>query len=165
MVEDARFEDGDQGPLRLQILDDADLRVLGALVQDAVFPITEMTWQPAKRRFAILLNRFRWEDGEEAEKQHRGYERVQALLVVEGVLKVASNGINRRDKGMILSLLDVTFTAAKDPAEAPAGRLELVLAGDGAIALDVECLDITLSDVTRPYLAPSRAMPDHGKEE
>jgi hypothetical protein len=37
----------------------------------------------------------------------------------------------------------------------------LVLAGDGAIRASVECLDVTLKDVTRPYLAPSRHMPKH----
>ncbi len=31
----------------------------------------------------------------------------------------------------------------------------LTLAGDGAIALEVEALDVTLKDVTRPYIAPS----------
>ena len=34
-------------------------------------------------------------------------------------------------------------------------------AGDGAIGLDVETLDVTLKDVTRPYVAPSRKIPDH----
>jgi hypothetical protein len=42
------------------------------------------------------------------------------------------------------------------------GRLTLVLAGDGAVALDVEALDLRLEDVTKPYLAPSRRSPDHG---
>jgi hypothetical protein len=35
------------------------------------------------------------------------------------------------------------------------------LAGDGAIALDVEALDIRLDDVTRPYRAPSGKVPHH----
>jgi hypothetical protein len=41
------------------------------------------------------------------------------------------------------------------------GVLTLVLAGDGAVALEVEALDVTLQDVTRPYLAPSGKAPDH----
>jgi hypothetical protein len=36
--------------------------VLSPLVQDAVFPVTEMHGTRAERRFAVLLNRFRWED-------------------------------------------------------------------------------------------------------
>ena len=36
------------------------------------------------------------------------------------------------------------------------------LLGPGAVALDVEALDLRLEDVTKPYLAPSRRSPDHG---
>ncbi|NOX73575.1 MAG: DUF2948 family protein [Alphaproteobacteria bacterium] len=157
MVEDASFADGGEQPLRLQALDGDDLQVLSSLVQDAVFPMAEMQWQPAKRRFALLLNRFRWEDRERAESQSRKFERVQCLLVVDGVLKVASSGIDRGDKDMILSLMSVGFEAGEDGA----GELTLTLAGDGALALDVEMLDISLQDVTRPYRAPSGHAPNH----
>jgi len=37
----------------------------------------------------------------------------------------------------------------------------LTLAGGAVIALKVEALDVTLKDVTRPYLAPSRRAPEH----
>ncbi len=161
MTEDARFEDGSERPLRLQALDAEDLKVIAALVQDAVFPISEMKWQPGKRRFVLLLNRFRWEDRDKAEKQRRRYERVRALLVVNDVLKVASSGIERTDQQTVLSLLDIQFI----PGDSPAGRIEITLAGDGAIALEVDCLDVSLSDVTRPYVAPSGAVPNHDKRD
>ena len=157
MTEDAKFEDGGEEPLRLKALDADDLKIIATLTQDAVFPITEMSWQPGKRRFGLLLNRFRWEDRKRAADQGRKFERVQSLLVVGDVLKVASSGINRADKETILSLLEIAFT----PDEDGSGRLELVLAGDGAIALEVECLDVSLSDVTRPYGAPSKRAPGH----
>jgi len=152
MVEDARFEDALPGALRLQAMDGDDLKVVSSLVQDAVFPATEMTWQAAKRRFAVLLNRFRWEDA----KAGRA-ERVQALLVADGVLKVSSTGISPKDKDVVLSLLAVDFV----PGEDGTGVLNLTLAGDGVIALTVECLDVTLKDVTRPYQAVSRKAPSH----
>ncbi|MCA8868338.1 MAG: DUF2948 family protein [Rhodobacteraceae bacterium] len=157
MVEDARFEDGGDSPLRLLAMDADDLNVISALVQDAVFPAAEMSWQSARRRFALLLNRFRWEDRDAAQTQHRRYERVQSMLLVGGVLKVASSGIDRRDKEVILSLLSLEFT----PAEDGAGRLDLILAGDGVIALEVEALEVSLKDVTRPYGAPSKQVPNH----
>jgi hypothetical protein len=37
----------------------------------------------------------------------------------------------------------------------------LTLAGDGAIGVDVEALDVILRDVTRPYVAPSGKVPAH----
>ena len=38
----------------------------------------------------------------------------------------------------------------------------LTLSGDGAIAIEVEALEIMLADVTRPYIAPSKSVPQHG---
>ncbi|MFN7053026.1 MAG: DUF2948 family protein [Gemmobacter sp.] len=154
---DARFEDGAESPLWLGAADTEDLKIIGTLVQDAVFPAAEMTWNRSRREFALLLNRFRWEDRAAAERAGRGYERVRAVLLVRDVQAVRSLGVDRADKDTIFSLLDLTFTPGTDGT----GTLVLVLAGDGAIALDVEALDVTLRDVTRPYLAPSGKVPDH----
>lgn len=154
---DARFEDGQEAPLYLAALEPDDLTVIAALVQDAVFPITEMTWQPKLRRFALLVNRFRWEDRDAADRAGRAYERVRALLVVGEVTRVASQGIDRHERDTVLSLLDLSF----EPGPDGTGRVLLTLAGDGAVALDVEALDVTLKDVTRPYAAPAHKAPDH----
>ncbi len=152
---DARFEDGGEQPLALKALDADDLKVISTLVQDSVFPITEMTWDRKRRRFALLLNRFRWEEGKRLGDHPP--QRAQAVLVIEDVVAVASQGIDLADKDMVLSLLALDWA----PDEDGAGRLTLVLAGDGAVAADVECLEVTLQDVTRPYVAPSRKVPDH----
>lgn len=154
---DARFEDGQEAPLYLAALEPDDLTVIAALVQDSVFPITEMTWQPKLRRFALLVNRFRWEDRDAADRAGRAYERVRALLVVGEVTRVASQGIDRHERDTVLSLLDLSF----EPGPDGTGRVLLTLAGDGAVALDVEALDVTLKDVTRPYAAPAHKAPDH----
>jgi len=154
MTQDAKFEDGREAPLNLGAMDTDDLRVISSLAQDAVFPITEMTWQAGQRRFGLLLNRFRWED--QGQSRH-GPERVRSLLVVDNVLRVASQGIDRRDKDMILSLLAITF----EPGAEGAGHVLVTLAGDGALRLEVEALDVTLKDVTRPYRAPSGKVPHH----
>ena len=157
MVEDARFEEGGEAPLRLRAFDAADLEVISTLVQDAVFPITEMTWDRPRHRFAILLNRFRWEDAPGAERRGREFERVRAMLVVEDVLNVATQGVDRTERETVLSLLSIAFM----PGEDGGGRLELTLAGDGAVALEVEALEVVLRDVTRPYRAVSGKAPDH----
>lgn len=155
---DARFEEGGEAPLRLVAQDAEDLKVISTLLQDAVLPLTELAFDARRRRFALLLNRFRWEDRAEAERIGRAYERVRSLLVVEDVRKVQTMGFDRADKELVLSLLSMSF----EPAEDGAGRLTLTLAGDGAIALDVEALEIRLDDVTRPYRAPSGKVPGHG---
>lgn len=157
MNRDATFQEGDEAPLRLAALDAEDLTPLSALVQDAVFPVTEVAWQPRQRRFALLLNRFRWEDAPAAERRQREFERVRSVLIVENVERVLHQGLERRDGDQILSLLSLGW----EPAEAPSGRVVLTLAGDGAIALEVEALEVLLKDVTRPYRAPSGRAPRH----
>jgi hypothetical protein len=154
---DARFEDGGEGPLRLIAQDADDLKVISTLVQDAVLPITEIRFDTARRRFAMMLNRFRWEDRADAESVGRPYERVRSVLVVEDVRKVQSFGFDRAEKDLILSLLSISF----EPGQDGTGRLVLTIAGDGAIALDVEALEVRLDDVTRPYRAPSGKVPHH----
>ena len=154
---DATFEDGEDAPLKLLAQDAADVPVISALVQDAVLQTPDMTWQRGKRRFACLINRFRWEDRVAAEAAGRPYERARALLVIDGVTAVRSFGFDRTDKDLVLLILSLDWKAGEDGA----GKLSLVLAGDGAVEIEVEALDIALQDVTRPYIAPSGKAPDH----
>ncbi len=157
MSDDATFAAGREAPLRLKALDADDLAVMAALVQDAVFPASEMKWDAKARRFAVLLNRFRWEDADNARLRKRSFERVQSLLVIEDVMKVQSQGVDKSDPDMIFSLLSVDFEAGEDGT----GRVVMTLAGDGVIALEVEALEVLLRDVTRPYRAPSTKAPSH----
>lgn len=156
-MSDARFQDGGEAPLRLVAQDAEDLKIISSLVQDAVLPVTELKYDARRRRFAMLVNRFRWEDRNEAEQVGRAYERVRSVLVVEDVRKVQSFGFDRAEKDLVVSLLSISF----EPGEDGTGRVILTLAGDGAVALDVETLEARLDDVTRPYRAPSGKVPTH----
>ncbi|PIE13276.1 MAG: hypothetical protein CSA70_06440 [Rhodobacterales bacterium] len=135
-------------------MDSDDLHVLSALCQDAVFPGAEMTFLPRERRFALLLNRFRWEDP--GQNRHKP-ERVQSVLVFDNVLRVASQGVDRGDSETVYSVLSLTW----EPGEDADGRVLITLAGDGAIRLEAEALEASLRDVTRPYVAPSGQAPHH----
>lgn len=154
MSTDARFEDGGEAPLNLGALDTEDLAILSSLAQDAVFPASEMRWTKREGRFALLLNRMRWED--KGADRHAP-ERVQSVLIFANVQGVSSQGVPKGDPDTILSLLNIAF----EQTDAPSGNVILTLAGDGAIRLSVEALDVTLKDVTRPYLAPSGKRPGH----
>lgn len=155
MTQDARFEDAREAPLNLGAQEAEDVQIISALAQDAVLAVSDISWQAANRRLILLLNRFRWEH----DQQHNGKpERVRALLVIDNVQTVSSLGIDRTDKDLVLSLLEIAYAAQEDGA----GVLTLTLAGDGAIRVQVEALELTLKDVTRPYSAPSGKTPDHG---
>ncbi len=151
MSEDARFEDASPKPLNLGAMDPDDLAVLSALVQDAVLPATEIAFSRKDRRLALLVNRLRHED------PVREVERVQSVLAVENVLRVASQGITRGDAETVLQILAIAF----EPGDDGAGFVEITFAGDGAIRAEVEALELRVKDVTRPYLAPSGKRPTH----
>ncbi len=132
--------------------DAEDLEVISARLQDAVAQLKELAYLPKKRRFAALFNRFKWEDN------RRGANvRVRSLLHFDGVLSVQSKGLKHGAPDAVVSLLAIRFTPRG--GDDPAGTVELVFAGGGAMKLEVECLDAGLSDVGRDWAA--RGRPDH----
>lgn len=156
MAADARFSDADPRPLALRAEDPGDLGIVSALLQDAILPATEISHAPRQRRLALLLNRFRWEDAEQAEAEGRAFERVRSVLVVNDVMHLQSDGI-ARGADTVLELLALSW----QPGEDGTGRILLEFAGDGTLAADVECINLELRDVTRPYIAPSGRAPAH----
>ncbi len=150
-------------PLKLRAEDVEDVTVLSACLQDATLRATDMTWQPKQRRFALVLNRFRWEDEKHADAKRRliriePHIRVAAGLHFDGVLKVRSSGIDRQDGRTVLELLSILV----DPLEDAAAQLTLVFAGGGAVKLDVECIDAQMQDIGTPF--PVRRAPQHRME-
>ncbi|MFN3525708.1 MAG: DUF2948 family protein [Paracoccus sp. (in: a-proteobacteria)] len=156
MTQDARFADADPRPLALRAEDEVDLRILSALVQDAVLVGSEIVHDARTRRLSLLVTRFRWEDAEAAEAEGRVFERVRSLLVIGDVMRVISDGI-ARDEGTVLELLAIRW----QPGEDGTGRLALDFAGDGTILAEVECISLDLRDVTRPHHAVSGRAPEH----
>ena len=162
-MSDARFEDAADRPIRLRAESPEDLEVVSALLQDAAGVSGDLAWMRRKRRFALFLNRFRWEDRARAERDGRPYERVRCVVLVENVGSVKSAGLSPTDREQVLAVLRMEFAPSPDP-EDPSGQLRILLAGDGEIALQVEALEIRVEDVTRPYLAPSGKAPNHPED-
>jgi len=157
---DARFEDAplSDRPLRLRAESADDVAVISSLVQDAVGKAGDVAWMPRKRRLVVLVNRFRWEDSAGAEQAHRPFERVRSAVSVESVLKVRARGISPAGRDQVYELLAIVF----EPAEGCAGTLILTLAGNAEISVEVECLELTLADLTRPWVAKANKAPEHG---
>ena len=142
----------DVKPLRLLAETAEDLEVISAAIQDSVVKAGNLKYESRRNRFALEINRYRWESG-----ARRGEgERVRSLLAFDGVLNVKTRAVTKVDPEMILSLLQVTFTPADEP---PGGKLTLLFAGDGEIVLEVEVLDATLLD--SDYVWPTRRLPSH----
>lgn len=149
----------DQKPLRLLAEEGDDLRIIAAAVQDAVVKAGNLKYEKRSRRFAIELNRYRWETAPTRKGQPG--ERVRSLLAFDGVLGVKTRGITKADPELILSLLSADFVA--DVAGPPGGKVVLLFAGDGEIVLTVEALDATLLD--SDYVWPTRHVPGHERRK
>jgi hypothetical protein len=139
------------GMLKLAAADAEDLEMLSARLQDAVGKLKDFAWLPKQRRFAAMVNRFRWEEAKGPGT------RVQAVLRFDGVLKVQSVNVKQGAPDAVVSLLAIKFIPNGEGD--PAGTIELALAGGGTIRLTVECIDAELADQTAPWAA--RAKPDH----
>lgn len=137
--------------LKLMALDAEDLQVISSCCQDAVLKVADLEYLAAKNQFALSLNRFAWEvDG-----KSKTPERRKSVLHFAQVNGVKISGIDRSQKDMVLSLLAVLFEAGDEPG----GEIELVFAGDGAIRLNVECIEAQLADMPAAWEAKGR--PSH----
>lgn len=155
MSRDASFEDAADQPLRLLAETEEDLKILAALIQDAVGGIGDTAWMRRRRRFALVLNRFRWEDRPDAARAGRPAERVRAALTIDHVLGVRGRGVSARERDIVVNVLDLIF----EPGADGGGLLRLILSGDGEIVVEVEALEVTLTDLSRPWAA--RGVPRH----
>lgn len=137
-------------PLRLIAREPDDLPPVSAALQDAIGQIGDFFYEPKARRFTLALNRFRWEA---AGKGHG--ERVRTALQAGAVLSARSHRLKQGADDAVVSLLSITF----EPGEAPGGAVIFTFSGGGSLRLDVECVDIVVSDVSGPWRAAGR--PDH----
>ena len=108
--------------LRLSAEDATDLEVISSCLQDAVTQVRDFAFLPHARRFALVLNRFRWENEKTGKSVH---QRARAGLHFENVLGVKSRNISQDRPDGILNLLAVRF----DELNAPSGIVTAVKSG------------------------------------
>jgi len=134
--------------LKLIALDSEDLEVISAYVQDAIVRVEDIGLAKTDKRFALIMNRFAWEEGDE---RSRG-QRKRSALHFERVLKATPSGIDLKAREGVLDLLAITFI----PGEAPEGTVVLDFAGGGSIRLEVECLEAKMRDLGAAWAATAR---------
>ncbi len=126
--------------LKLLALDEDDLKIISAHMQDAVFRAGDISFSPKNKQLTLVANRFVWEAAGEKAKS---FERRRAVLAFKQVNGVRSIGFDRKATDLVLDLLAITFE--KDD-KGPQGAVELVLAGGASILLDVDCIEVQLAD-------------------
>ena len=163
-------------PLKLRARDAEDLRVVSALLQDALVAVRDMEQLPRERRFVMLVNRFRWEAraplSELPERQEAPaptparpgddaafedaplYERVHCGVTFDRVARVQTLGIRRDSPARILNLLALTPDSE---------GLRLSFAEGGEIFLQGRRIVCHLEDLGEPW--PTRWRPRHAAAE
>ncbi|MDQ6437572.1 DUF2948 family protein [Mesorhizobium sp. LHD-90] len=136
--------------LKLVALDEEDLNIVSAHVQDAVMKAGDIKFFARERRFVVPMNRFAWET--QTGLFPGKPERRNSVLHFERVNAAKAAGLPRDKLAETLSLLALRFVAA----EAPAGTIELLFSAGATIRLEVECIEARLSDLGGAWEASSR---------
>lgn len=142
------------GDLKLAATDAEDIAVLSALLQDAVIPISEMVYLASEGRFALVANRFRWEDAPAEKVAGQIYERVRCGVTFDRVNAVRRQNFvqNRRDQMFELLAL-----------EAANEYVDLVFAGGATVRLEVERILCHAEDFGEPW--PTQWRPEHDLDD
>ncbi|MFK0208030.1 DUF2948 family protein [Agrobacterium sp. NPDC090283] len=143
--------------LKLLALDTEDLSVISTHMQDSVFKLKDVAFEPKHGQFTLSANRFVWQS---TEKKNLPPERCRSVVFLKRVSAVRSQSINLADREQVLSLLAMRFTPN---GEGPDGLVELALSGGGTIALDVECIEAQLTDVSGAWETATK--PHHPDSE
>jgi hypothetical protein len=142
--------------LKFAALDEEDLEIVSAHLQDAVTKTADVIWLPREKRMVIGVNRFDWES---ATANPPEYRRRRAALRFERVMACKRKGIDLDNPEQVLNLLAVEF--AED--DAPAGTVTLTFSGGAALRLEVECLEGELADLGPAWTCAK--CPDHALEK
>ncbi len=135
--------------LRLAAKDTEDLAIISAHMQDALVRLADIRFLKRPRKFALVANRFAWEERPRSERRRTG-------LHLEHVLNVRQSGLGDTSGEMILSLLSITF----EEGAAPSGTVVLTFSAGHSIRLEVEYLDLQLKDLGAAWA--TEFTPAHG---
>lgn len=127
--------------LKLIALDADDLAIISAHVQEARVQASDIIWRQGEKRLVIGMNRLDWEQTMAGEATPR---RLLSALRFDRVLACKSRHIDLEAPAeTALELLGIEFY----PDDAPGGSVVLMFSDDGALRLDVECLECELADL------------------
>ena len=151
-----------------------DLEIVSSMLQDAIVPISEITYQRPDKRFVLMTQRFRWEsaehqsdeipDGEASNDDASesseapgplattgpSYERILCALRIDNVTAVRTNGIYLSKRGQMLELLSLHLAD---------GSLDLAFADGKTIRLSTTRLSCYAEDIGKAW--PTTLRPKH----
>jgi hypothetical protein len=155
-------------PLRVRVEGMEDLEVLASMLQDALIPISEITFQFESGRFLLVAQRFCWErvgitrptTSCKSNMSHVGsaiedsMQRIVCAITVEGVELVQVQSLDLMNRSQILNFLTFQFNGS---------HLDLLFSENKTIRLIVKRLSVFAEDIGQPW--PTSQRPDHQDTE
>ena len=137
--------------LKLKAQDKDDLTIISAYLQDAVTVVGDFSYSPKTRIFAVMLNRYVWENHKSSQDGdgNKNCHRIRTGCHFENVIKVTSQNIEQKDKKHILELLAIESEELENGYMA----IDLIFAGDEVIRLEAELIEASMQDIGEPYAA------------
>ncbi|MBX2804788.1 MAG: DUF2948 family protein [Hyphomicrobiales bacterium] len=140
--------------LKLIALDQEDLQIISAHLQDAIVRVDEMAYLPNEKRFVAILSRFDW-----TSEDNGFYDRRQAALRFEKIQSAQYKAIPlNSSEGIALELLAIDH----EVTDGVGGHITLVFAGGGAIRLAADCVEAELRDLGPVW--KTRIKPEHPED-
>jgi hypothetical protein len=158
----ARTQDGSADRLRLRAVSTEDVEILSTLLQDAIIPGEDMSFERAGRRFVMVANRFCWDrpavSGVTTDSGAPVYERQLCGIQILDIDKVRTTGMPASRRGALFSLLAITAMTTADGA-----TVELLFSGGVSLRLDADSLLILAEDLEESRPTPN--LPSHSDDQ
>jgi hypothetical protein len=147
--------------LRLRAVSSEDIEVLSTLLQDAIIPGEDMTYDRSSRRFVMVANRFCWDRpavaGVTTDAGAPVYERQLCGIQIHGVDQVRTVGMPTSRRGALFNLLAVTGVTTEQ-----ATHVELLFSGGVSLRLESDRLLILAEDLEEGHPTPN--LPSHADD-
>ena len=111
-----------------------------------------MCYQPKRHQFALVANRFAWDEQDHPQRRRTG-------LHFDRVLSVKTLNLAQGEKDEVLSLLSISFAELDQPS----GEVLLAFSGGVTVRLMVECLECQMADLGPAWEAGG--VPHHPLDE
>ena len=119
--------------LKLIALDEEDLSVISAHLQDAVIRVSDIAYIPETNRFVFAARR---------QDRLAGTQSCYSGVHFDRVSAVRLRHIDRADGDAILTLIGIIF----EPEDVPSGKATFLFKDDKSIQIDIECIEVHLRD-------------------
>lgn len=125
---------------KLAALDEDDLAVISAHVQNSAVVAGDILWRPGENRLVIGMRR---PDCEQILAGECTPRRLISALRFDRVLSCKSRDIDMSATDLALTLLGLEFY----PGKKPGGQVLMLFTSGGVLRLEVECLECELADL------------------